>query len=234
MTLSLRAVLIAAGVIALALLGAGIGWWWQGQRMIDVQRDRANLLAANDTLREVAGGYERRAFIAESEKALAEKASEELREHLDDQDRRLRSLTTAVVALRDSRPVETTAVSRGDSTSIRWQHADSTVDLAVALAFAGMIRPDPNPVVTGTVKVGVTLRPEIAVSCDEDRGEPFTNIRLGDDRITVTDLTTTVDEDVACLAAKRPDFFGSILPTPSMASGIVFGAGVVAGFLMAR
>jgi hypothetical protein len=224
--------LIAVSTLAI-LAGFGVGRWWYGNRLIDARRERANLLAAADTLREVAGGWERRAFIAESEKVLAEKASEELREHLDDQDRRLRSLTTAVIRLSDSQDVDTVAESRGDSTSIRWTHADSTVDLAVALAFAGMIRPDPNPAVRGTVDVGVTLRPEIAVSCDEDRGEPFTNIRLGDDRVTVTDLVTTVDEDVACLAAKRPSL-GSLIPQPTIGTGIAIGAGVVAGFMLAR
>lgn len=224
MTLSIRAVFIILAALAVALLTGGLVWWFQGNKLVDIQRERNNLLAERDTLRQVAGGWERAAMTAASEKELLEGVNEELQDHLDDTDRRLRSITSAVLELRDSQGIETHAVSRGDSTTIPWSYQDESVTLRLALAFPGMIRPDPTPPVTGTLDLGVTIRPQIAISCDPDTGAPYANIEAGDERVTVQDLVTTVDEEVACLAAKRPSL-GSLIPQPTIGTGIAVGAG---------
>lgn len=215
--------------VALLATGFGLARWWYGRQLREERIDRINAEARADTLRQVAGGWEQRALLAENQKELAAAVNEEMRNYLERTDRRLRALTNVVAVVEDRLGIDTNALARGDSTEIHWQHADSVIDLRVALAFPGMVRPDPEPAVTGTADIRARVAAQIGLSCDPATGAPFANASVMDRRIAVTALDVTVDEGVSCLppAPKFGPLDLGLEPNPWW-----FGAGLGAGYFV--
>jgi hypothetical protein len=221
---------LAAGVLVVVvfavLVGSGMRWYY-GNALADARVRENNLLAELDTTRTVAGGAERRAFIAENEKELAEALNERQQDYMNDQDRRLRAVAGALVALETRLGVDATAVAHGDSTEIPWEYHDRSIDVRLRLGFPGQIAPNPEPPVTGRIDLSARVRPTIAISCGPDG--VFSNATVDDERFSIEELQTTMAEDVACI--KRPGF-PRLFPRLEPATGIAVAVGLVLGLAL--
>lgn len=189
----------------------------------DLVRERNNAEARADTLREVADGWEQRALTMEEVAAFV---SDSMRAHIAALDRQVRAVANVTAQIEDRVDVVTEAVARGDSTRIDWAHSDSAVDLSVALAFPGMVRPDPTPPVTGTAQFSARVDAELIMSCDPQTGAPFANATVLDDRVAITALDVVVDDRVSCLSLKNlaPVSFEITRPNlPWLAGGAALG-----------
>lgn len=228
-------------VIVAVLAGSGV---WHVARWIDAREDArqrtelANAKADADTLRLVVDSlekgvrvWERRAHVLTDETRNQLLRSRSLERRLEEADREARVLASMYAEVRDDLVVLSTAVSRGDSTVIPFEHADEVFTVSGSTRFPGTIRPDPEPPTRTDLAVAARVRALLSVSCEEKGGDPHAEATTFDSRVTIRDLAVAVADDVACWP--DPPSFGDLLPNPSIGNlglaALAFAAGLLLG-----
>lgn len=229
MLTNFKAVMTVIVVLLVVAAPAGAMRWWMARQLHQERIETLRQKALADSLREVVGGWEIRALLAEKDSETLADVNADLRKTIEDSGRTVLAATSALARFESSNRIATTAAGGASSTRIAWENEDPRLHIGVDLEFPGVVSPNPNPPVTGTADVAAIVRPDVVLSCGDDGG-PVVNVGFDDERVTVFDLVSRVPESMACLPPP-PTFWETFIPDITPGNALLGGAAFTAGVL---